>query len=170
MKNLEEIQKTITYNEKKIEELKEMIKFLLDNSSSAQSLDIDAYNQKIADLITENIDLSKRLEEIDIKINNATTAPESFINKINKVKTDLENATNKYIEVEESLIKNYSKISFKNKRVVEEKNSTSTIKNGLLSLFAGLVLGCAINLIVDRKYLFEDYPDKKKKEPKVSEE
>ena len=165
-----EIQKTITYNEKKIEELKEMIKFLLDNSSSSQSIDIDAYNQKIADLITENIDLSKRLEEIDTKINNATIAPESFINKINKIKIDLENATDKYLEIEESLIKKYSNISFKNKRVVEEKNKTSTIKNGLLSLFAGLVLGCAINLIVDRKYLFEDYPDKKKKEPKVSEE
>lgn len=165
-----EIQKTITYNEKKIEELKEMIKFLLDNSSSTQSLDIDAYNQKIADLITENIDLSKRLEEIDTKINNATTAPESFINKINKVKIDLENATNKYLEVEEALIKNYSKISFKNKRVVEEKNTTSTITNALISLLAGLVLGCAINLIVDRKYLFEDFPEKKKKESKDLEE
>lgn len=165
-----EIQRTIQYNEQKIDELKEMIKYLLDNSSSVQSLDIDAYNQKIADLIIENINLTERVEEIDIKITTATNAPSSFITNLEGINQDLNTATDKYLEVEKSLIYNYSKISFKNQRIVYEENDSSIIKNALMSLIVGFVVGCIVNLIVDRKYLFEVYPEKKKKEPKVSEE
>lgn len=165
-----EIQKTIQYNEQKIDELKEMIKYLLDNSSSVQSLDIDAYNQKIADLIIENVNLTERVEEIDIKITSATNASTSFINNMGKIYQDLSTATNKYLEVEKYLISNYSKISFKNARIITEENSNSTIKNALISLVVGFVIGCVVNLIVDRKYLFEEYPEKKKKESKALEE
>lgn len=165
-----EIQKTIQYNEQKIDELKEMIKYLLDNSSSVQSLDIDAYNQKIADLIIENVNLNERIEKIDIKISAATNAPTSFINDMEEINQNLEDATDKYLEVEKYLINNHSKISFKNAKVLEEQNDDSTIKNAFISLIIGLVLGCAVNLIVDRKYLFEEYPEKKKKESKALEE
>lgn len=165
-----EIQKNIQYNEQKIDELKGMIKYLLDNSSSVQSLDIDAYNQKIADLIIENVNLNERIEKIDIKISAATNAPTSFINDMEEINQNLEEATNKYLEVEKYLINNYSKISYKSAKVLEEQNDDSTIKNAFISLIIGLVLGCAVNLIVDRKYLFEEYPEKKKKESKALEE
>ena len=165
-----EIQKTIQYNEQKIDELKEMIKYLLDNSSSVQSLDIDAYNQKIADLIIENINLTERIEEIDIKITTATNAPTSFINDMEEINQNLEDATDKYLEVEKYLINNHSKISFKNARIITEEDNNSTIKNALISLIVGLAIGCTVNLIVDRKYLFEEYPEKKKKESKALEE
>ncbi|MGN1295713.1 MAG: hypothetical protein ACI4U5_04830 [Bacilli bacterium] len=165
-----EIQKTIQYNEQKINELREMIKYLLDNSSSVQSLDIDAYNQKIAELLIENVNLSERVEEIDIKITTATNAPTSFLNNLENINQDLDEATDKYLEVESYLINNYSSISHKNQRVIYEENETSIVKNALLSLLIGFALGCIVNLIVDRKYLFEVYPEKKKKEPKVSEE
>lgn len=165
-----EIQKNIQYNEQKIDELKGMIKYLLDNSSSVQSLDIDAYNQKIADLIIENVNLNERIEKIDIKISAATNAPTSFINDMEEINQNLEEATNKYLEVEKYLINNYSKISYKSAKVLEEQNDDSTIKNAFVSLIIGLVLGCAVNLIVDRKYLFEEYPEKKKKESKALEE
>ena len=146
-----------------------MIKYLLDNSSAMQSLDIDAYNQKIANLIIENVDLAQRIEEIEIKITNATNATPLFISKMETVKNNLNTATDKYIEVEKYLINEYSKISFKNARILEEESGGSLIKYALFSLIAGFILGCAVNLIVDRKYLFEDYPEKSKKEPKVSE-
>lgn len=165
-----EIQKTIQYNEQKIDELKEMIKYLLDNSSSVQSLDIDAYNQKIADLIIENINLTERIEEIDIKITTATNAPTSFINDMEEIYQNLTTATDKYHEVEKYLINNHSKISYKNQRVLYEENDSSLIKNALMSLVVGFVVGCVVNLIVDKKYLFEEYPEKKKKESKALEE
>lgn len=165
-----EIQKNIQYNEQKIDELKEMIKYLLDNSSSVQSLDIDAYNQKIADLIIENINLTERIEEIDIKITTATNAPTSFINDMEEIYQNLTTATDKYHEVEKYLINNHSKISYKNQRVLYEENDSSLIKNALMSLVVGFVVGCVVNLIVDRKYLFEEYPEKKKKESKALEE
>lgn len=165
-----EIQKTIQYNDQKINELKEMIKYLLDNSSPAQSIDIDAYNQKISDLIIENGNLNKRLEEINIKITASANAPASFINNMDVIYQNLDVVTDNYLEVEKYLINNYSKISYKNQRVLYEENSGSLIKNALVSLVAGFALGCAVNLIVDRKYLLEDYPEKKKKESKALEE
>lgn len=155
-----DLEKTIKYNEQKIDNLKEMIKYLLDNSSTTQSLDIDSYNEKISALITENIDLQKEIDDINIKIANSATAPDSFITELDKYKDLLSKETDVYLSIEKYLIENHSKIEYKNSVVIEEENGDSILKYALISLIGGLMIGCIVNLIIDRKYLIDGYPKK----------
>ena len=160
------LQEKIKYNEYKIDDLKNMIDYLLSSSTSPTSLELDSYNKAITELIIENVNLQERIDEIDKKLSSMTFAPQDFINKLSTIKTALQDFTTEYTNVEKEIVTNNSTVLFKKQKIIEESNSNSTIKNGIFSLAAGILIGCIVNLIADRKYIFLDYPERKKKEEK----
>ena len=60
-----------------------------------------------------------------------------------------------------------TEVFFINTNVIEEDGGISTLAGAALTFVVGMVIGCVVNLILDYKYLHEDFPakpDKKKKE------
>ena len=116
----ERLSQQYSYNEKKIDELKNTISFLVNESSSnTASLDLDSYNQKITELITENIDIQHEIAIINKKLSTLTKAPEAFVTKLNSIKNTLIDFTNKFSDNERFAINEYSQINFKNQNFIE---------------------------------------------------
>ncbi|MGM9533874.1 MAG: hypothetical protein ACI318_00410 [Bacilli bacterium] len=159
----EDLNKKLSYNEDKIDELKQMISFLINGASSnLNSLDLDSYNQKITELIIENSKIKQELESIDNKLSTLTDASPSFISKLNFYKEALIKFTNTYSTNENIAISEHSSINYKNQKILNE-NSTSIIKDGIIALVIGLVTGCVINFVLDYKYLYIEFPKKEEK-------
>lgn len=159
----ERLSQQYSYNEKKIDELKNTISFLVNESSSnTASLDLDSYNQKITELITENIDIQHEIDIINKKLSTLTKAPEAFVTKLNSIKNTLIDFTNKFSNNERFAISEYSQINFKNQKILTT-SGPSIFKNGAVSLIMGFIIGCVINFILDYKYLYIEFPAKEKK-------
>ena len=159
--------KTIKYNEKTIESLNQQIKELLAGSSTSQSFDLSSYNAKIAELLAENVSLQKKVDDLDEQINNGQSTPEAFTVKLNSFRTRLDNGTDKYKAIEKEVIEGGTEVFFVNTNIIEEEGGISTVVGVALTFVVGIVIGCVVNLILDYKYLHEDFPakpDKKKKE------
>ncbi|MDD6250154.1 MAG: hypothetical protein PUA88_03825 [Bacillales bacterium] len=150
----EKLQNDIKYNEAKIDELKELIKYLVTiASSNVASLQLDSYNVKITELTIENVDMQKRIKEIDNKLNSLGNVPASFTDKLNAYKDYLDNHTHLYMQNEEYILKKYSTVTYKNQKVLKS-NDASIIKSLAVCLVMGLVIGSTINFIIDYKKFF----------------
>ena len=150
----EKLQNDIKYNEAKIDELKELIKYLVTiASSNVASLQLDSYNVKITELTIENVDMQKRIKEIDNKLNSLGNVPSSFTDKLNAYKDYLDNHTRLYMQNEEYILKKYSTVTYKNQKVLKSNNA-SIIKPLAVCLVMGLVIGSTINFIIDYKKFF----------------
>lgn len=150
----EKLQNDIKYNEAKIDELKELIKYLVTiASSNVASLQLDSYNVKITELTIENVDMQKRIKEIDNKLNSLGNVPASFTDKLNAYKDYLDNHTRLYMQNEEYILKKYSTVTYKNQKVLKSNNA-SIIKPLAVCLVMGLVIGSTINFIIDYKKFF----------------
>lgn len=150
----EKLQNDIKYNETKIDELKELIKYLVTiASSNVASLQLDSYNVKITELTIENVDMQKRIKEIDNKLNSLGNVPASFTDKLNAYKDYLDNHTHLYMQNEEYILKKYSTVTYKNQKVLKS-NDASIIKPLAVCLVMGLVIGSTINFIIDYKKFF----------------
>ena len=150
----EKLQNDIKYNEAKIDELKELIKYLVTiASSNVASLQLDSYNVKITELTIENVDMQKRIKEIDNKLNSLGNVPASFTDKLNAYKDYLDNHTHLYMQNEEYILKKYSTVTYKNQKVLKS-NDASIIKPLAVCLVMGLVIGSTINFIIDYKKFF----------------
>ena len=159
--------KTIKYNKQTIDSLNQQINDLLSGSSTSQSFDLSSYNAKIAELLAENVDLQKKVDDLDEQINNGKATPESFTVKLNGYREKLDNETDKYKAIEKEVMEEGTEVFFINTNVIEEDGGISTIVGAALTFVVGIVIGCVVNLILDYKYLHEDFPakpDKKKKE------
>ena len=162
--------KTIKYNEKTIESLNQQIKELLAGSSTSQSFDLSSYNAKIAELLAENVSLQKKVDDLDEQINNGQATPDSFTVKLNSFRTRLDNETDKYKAIEKKVIEGGTEVFFVNTNIIEEEGGISTVVGVALTFIVGIVIGCVVNLILDYKYLHEDFPAKpSKKKEEVAE-
>lgn len=162
--------KTIKYNEKTIDSLNQQISDLLSGSSTSQSFDLSSYNAKIAELLAENVSLQKKVDDLEEQINNGQSTPDSFTVKLNGYREKLEEETDKYKAIEKEVMEEGTEVFFINTNVIEEEGGISTVVGVALTFVVGIVIGCVVNLILDYKYLHEDFPAKpSKKKEEVAE-
>jgi len=159
-------------NTEKINKLQTKVNELLaqvQGSGTLQSAEISAYNTQIADLTSRNVDIDVELEITNRKINNLeldTTSAEytqyktdldAFIAKIDSYKDKLKNYTDKFVEIQKSVVVSNCITHYAKSSVIETTGGLSTLISIVLCLVIGLVLGCIVNLIIDRKLLNEKY-------------
>ena len=166
------------YNALKIKELKEQRDLLIQQataSSSLQTLDLSTYNTALVTLTQRNLDIDKEIEILDKYLNSATEYVDGkknenyydaekrtvFETKLNEFKDELVGFTSDYKDCYLECIKDYNVYYNDAAKVVRDGKLNPIITLGL-PVVAGLVLGCLVNLIVDRKFLSKDYKEEKK--------
>ena len=167
-----EYQDEIDRNNAMITELSGIVDHLITTAgSNAQSFDLNSYNSKITELVVRNSELNKAITEIQRQIDNGQVTPTSFTAKLDTYKTKLTAETTKYRAIEKEVVEENSKWFSLNTNVIERTGGISMVIGAAGSLVGGLVIACIVNLIIDHKYLYEDFPAKveKKKEEEVKE-
>lgn len=132
-------------------------------ASSTGIIDISNYTAEVARLTNRNSEIDKELVTLDKKITAAeaaTPTPQDFIDELNAAKAALVGYTDEYVELEQQVYSEYNQVFFMNKAIVEADGGISIIISAALSLIVGLMCGCVVNLIVDRKKLSAK-PEKK---------
>lgn len=135
-------------------------------ASSTGIIDISNYTAEVARLTNRNSEIDKELVILDKKITAAeaaTPTPQDFIDELNAAKAALVGFTDEYVELEQQVYSEYNQVFFMNKAIVEADGGISIIISAALSLIVGLMCGCVVNLIVDRKKLSAK-PEKKEEE------
>ena len=81
----------------------------------------------------------------------------SFEQKLSKYYTDLKNTyTKDFAECEKEVVTNYSHTSFYNGSVIELNQKLNTAKIVIISILAGLVVACIVNLVLDYSHLHDE--------------
>lgn len=168
------------YNGKKLDELKTQRDDLIakaSKDSSIQTLDLSTYNDSIISLTQRNIDIAKEVEILDkyLDSSSATKADGSvnenyysdakravFESKLNQFRVQLENYTNDYKECYLECIQDYN-IYYNDAAKVVSDGGFSTAMTLVISVLAGFVVACVVNLIADRKILSKEYIEEEKK-------
>lgn len=168
------------YNEKKLDELKTQRNDLIakaSKDSSIQTLDLSTYNDSIISLTQRNIDIAKEVEILDkyLDSSSATKADGSvnenyysdakravFESKLNQFRVQLENYTNDYKACYLECIQDYN-IYYNDAAKVVSDGGFSTAMTLVISVLAGFVVACVVNLIADRKILSKEYIEEEKK-------
>lgn len=165
------LQKKYDLNETIIAELKQVVNDLLATGSTAQSLDLGAYNSKINELIVENAQIKQDIEDLNIQILNGESTPTTFTNKLNDFYNELVSETLTYKSVSKKVINENSTAFTINTNIIEKDGGISGVVGAAGSLILGIVVAGIVNLIHDNRYLYEDFPvSKKKKELEPVEE
>lgn len=167
------------YNGKKLEELKTQRNDLIakaSKDSSIQTLDLSTYNDSIISLTQRNIDIAKEVEILDkyLDSSSATKADGSvnenyysdakravFESKLNQFRVQLENYTNDYKACYLECIQDYN-IYYNDAAKVVSDGGFSTAMTLVISVLAGFVVACVVNLIADRKILSKEYIEEEK--------
>lgn len=168
------------YNEKKLVELKAQRDALIEKASkdsSLQTLDLSTYNDSIITLTQRNIDIEKEVEILDkyLESSSPTKADgspnenyyddkkrEVFEAKLKEFKLQLETYTAEYKACYLDCIQDYN-IYYNDAAKVVSDGGLSTIMTLAVSVLAGFVVACVVNLIVDRKILSKEYIEEEKK-------
>lgn len=168
------------YNEKKLVELKAQRDALIEKASkdsSLQTLDLSTYNDSIITLTQRNIDIEKEVEILDkyLESSSPTKADgspnenyyddkkrEVFEAKLKEFKLQLETYTAEYKACYLDCIQDYN-IYYNDAAKVVSDGGLSTAMTLAVSVLAGFVVACVVNLIVDRKILSKEYIEEEKK-------
>lgn len=125
-------------------------------SKATGIVDISNYTAEVAKLTNRNAEIDKELKIIENKISSSSTStPKGFIDDLTAAKQALVDFTNDYVNLEQQVYSEYNQVFFMNKAVVEVSGGISIIISFALSAVVGLIAGCVVNLIVDRKKLSE---------------
>lgn len=168
------------YNDKKLVELKAQRDALIEKASkdsSLQTLDLSTYNDSIITLTQRNIDIEKEVEILDkyLESSSPTKADgspnenyyddkkrEAFEAKLKEFKLQLETYTAEYKACYLDCIQDYN-IYYNDAAKVVSNGGLSTVMTLAVSVLAGFVVACVVNLIADRKILSKEYIEEEKK-------
>lgn len=168
------------YNEKKLVELKAQRDALIEKASkdsSLQTLDLSTYNDSIISLTQKNIDIEKEVEILDkyLESSSPTKADgssnenyyddkkrEAFEAKLKEFKLQLETYTAEYKARYLDCIQDYN-IYYNDAAKVVSDGGLSTVMTLAVSVLAGFIVACVVNLIADRKILSKEYIEEEKK-------
>lgn len=141
-------------------------------SSSLQTLDLSTYNNAIITLTQRNVDINQEIEVIDRYLNSSETyTPElkaDFEARLASYRTKLAEFTTDYKNCYLKAIENYN-VYYNDASKVVGTGGLSTTVSFALSILAGLVVACIVNLCVDHKMLSKEYLAQNKKKNIVNE-
>lgn len=135
-------------------------------TSSLQTLDLSTYNNAIITLTQRNVDINQEIEVIDRYLNSSETyTPElkaNFEARLAIFRTKLAELTTDYKNCYLKAIENYN-VYYNDASKVVGTGGLSITVSFALSVLAGLVVACIVNLCVDHKMLSKEYLQNKKK-------
>ncbi len=174
-----------TYNDKKINELKTTINDIIQALPDSKKSDIDMskYNEEIIkatslkqeylDMINYYSNVLEKLEPAEPNyIARASEADsQAFLKKLDAAKDKLVEATNVLKEVEAEVLTDNNNVYYSYSNVIDTKGQIKTILAIIISIVAGFVVGCIVNLVLDyRKIGAKEEPKKiENKEEKTTE-
>ena len=130
---------------------------------SGTSVILNSVDEAIAKLIQRNTEIQEEINAIDNKIaKQSDTSPEylalkqEFANRLVSIRNNLSGCTDSFIRVLESIYSVSNEPAFTSTSVVSSKGNVSLPINIAVCLVAGIFVSAVVNLIVDRKKLFED--------------
>ena len=143
-------------NEVLIEELKNQIK---DLGTSAQ---VTGLGERMESLIVRNNTIDQEVKKINKQLDNYGKDPATveghaqFVKDTKKIYDGLYAEIDNYKGVMKEVYVDKAEVSFANSNVLDVTKSMSLVFSILIPLAAGLVVGIIVNLIVDRKMLYEE--------------
>ena len=141
-------------------------------TSSLQTLDLSTYNNAIITLTQRNVDINQETEVIDRYLNSSETyTPElkaNFEARLTTFRTKLAELTTDYKNCYLKAIENYN-VYYNDASKVVSTGGLSITVSFTLSVLAGLVVACIVNLCFDHKMLSKEYLAQNKKKNIVNE-
>lgn len=142
------------------------------STSSLQTLDLSTYNNAIITLTQRNVDINQEIEVIDRYLNSSETyTPElkaNFEARLTSFRTKLAELTTDYKNCYLKAIENYN-VYYNDASKVVGTGGLSITVSFALSVLAGLVVACIVNLCFDHKMLSKEYLTQNKKKNIVNE-
>ena len=143
-------------NETIIEDLKAQIKDL------AGSAVVTSLGERMESLIVRNNTIDQEVKKIDKQMANYGKDPSTveghsqFTKDTKKIYDGLYAEIDNYKSVMKKVYVDKAEVSFANSNILDVTKSMSLVFSILIPLAAGLVVGIIVNLIVDRKMLYEE--------------
>ncbi|MCQ2496137.1 MAG: hypothetical protein MJ131_06040 [Lachnospiraceae bacterium] len=166
-----DLDKQKKYNEMELERLEGSIVSLMGNvSSGMQSAEIDSYNSRITELIAKNVEITRKIDDIDLQLKNVDNAANTeYAKKLVEANGILDEYTDKYQQVEYEVVRDNSKVFYNNGSKIAGQGGMGLVKGGIIALVLGGFLACCVNLIMDWRKIFEDpFKEEKKKNEKAT--
>ena len=146
-------------NENKISALQQAIEKISTDAANIQAADIAAYNELIAKLIVENVEINEEIDTIDEKLANKSNTDAEYITnkatfdaKIEKYNEALTNYTADFSGVLKEVVTNGSYVSYNNNTIYSQGGIRLLIGVPAL-LILGCFIGCIVNVCLDHKKL-----------------
>lgn len=165
----------LTSNKTKLDQLIDDRNSLIEKAtttSSLQTLDLSTYNNAIITLTQRNVDINQEIEVIDRYLNSSETyTPElkaNFETRLTSFRTKLAELTTDYKNCYLKAIENYN-VYYNDASKVVSTGGLSITVSFALSVLAGLVVACIVNLCFDHKMLSKEYLAQNKKKNIVNE-
>ena len=123
---------------------------------------VTSLGERVESLLVRNHNIDLKVRQIDEQIANYNKTPaeveghEQFIKDSTKIYDDLNAQIPTYKEAMNEVYVKNAQVSFANSNVLDVTKSMSLVFSILIPLAAGLVVGIIVNLIVDRKMLYEE--------------
>ena len=123
---------------------------------------VTGLGERMESLIVRNHNIDLKVRQIDEQISNYNKKPaeveghEQFIKDMTKVYNDLAAEIPAYKSAMNEVYVDNADVTFTNSNVLDVTKSMSLVFSILIPLAAGLVVGIIVNLIVDRKMLYEE--------------
>ncbi len=119
---------------------------------------VNSFGQEVQTLLFRNAEIDHEVAAIDLKLANKGIIPagyEDFVNTLTNYRERLSDAVTDYKQVLKEAYINDAEVSYTNTSIIVLQGNIPLYFNLPISLVLGLVVGGVVNLIVDRKKLYE---------------
>lgn len=153
-----DLEKQYKYNEMELDKLENSITALMGNvGAGIQTAEIDSYNSRITQLIAQNVEITRQIDNIDLQLKNVDNSKnEEYGEKLQECSVTLNDYTDKYQTVEYEVVKDNSKVFYNNASIIEGQGGFGLIKGGIIAVVIGGFLACCVNLVKDWREIFKD--------------
>ena len=142
--------------QEQIEALREERDNLITSAGSLQTLDLESYNSQIVLLTNKKIEIAKQIDEIQTKIDGIGQDVSTFEATLQEYYNKLVEFTNEFCDTASYVVSSDASVRYTTGQIIAANGGMGRLSSTILCLLAGLVLGCCVNMIVDRKK-FKEY-------------
>ena len=142
--------------QEQIDALREERDNLITSAGSLQTLDLESYNSQIVLLTNKKVEIAKQIDEIQTKIDGIGQDVSTFEATLQEYYNKLVEFTNEFCDTASYVVSSDASVRYTTGQIIAANGGMGRLSSTILCLLAGLVLGCCVNMIVDRKK-FKEY-------------
>lgn len=147
----ETLTKQQSFCQAQIDALREERDNLIASSGSLQTLDLESYNSQIVLLTNKQVEITQKINEIQIKIDGIGQDVSGFELTLQEYYNKLVEFTDEFCDTASNVISTDASVHYTTGQVLSASGGMGLFSSTILCLFVGLVLGCVVNMIIDRK-------------------